>query len=134
MTFPFQHRTMADVDAWWKADSTPVLLETLFAQGHTYKRLAELLGAPSDKAVFARAKEMGLPDRYPRRETAVAARKATLAAKAASAAKMAPPGWPKAKTCLKCRRKFTSHGPGNHLCASCRTTNFGRAPDLGGMF
>ena len=122
MSFPIQPRTIAQVDARWNSQTTPVLLEALFSQGHTYKRLAELLGAPSDKAVFARAKEMGLPEKYPRGGSAVAARKATIAARKAEAVRTVG-GWPKAKTCLKCRETFRSEGPHNHVCPPCQRSN-----------
>lgn len=136
MGFPVNTRTLADVDEaatknWWDPVTTPILLEALFAQGHSYKRLAELLGAPSDKAVHYRATEMGLPVKYPRRETAVAAAKATKAAKRAA---VAASGWPKRKTCLKCRGPFMSQGSHNHLCGACYTANNRIAADLGGMF
>ena len=100
----------------------PVLLEALFAQGHTYKRLAELLGAPSDKAVFPRAKAMGLLEKYPRGKSAIANRKATIAATKAEAAQSVG-GWPKSKTCLKCRGTFISEGPHNHVCPACQRSN-----------
>jgi hypothetical protein len=108
---------------WWDPATTPVLLEVLFAQGHTYKHLAELLGAPNAQVVFLRAKEMGLPGKYPRAESAVTARKATLAAKAAAAKAAAPVGWPKHKRCLRCRDGFMSEGPHNHICDPCKTAN-----------
>ena len=108
--------------SWWNPDTTPVLLEALFAQGHTYKRLAELLGAPSDKAVFPYAKALGLPAKYPRNKTASAIRKAIAATKQAEAARVVG-GWPKAKTCLKCRSTFTSEGPHNHVCSACQRSN-----------
>lgn len=129
MAFPILSRTMAEVDSWWKPDSTPALLEALFAQGHTYKRLAELLGAPSDKAVFARAKALGLPEKYPRGGAAVTAGKNTGKAKKVETARTVG-GWPKAKTCLKCRGKFQSAGPHNHVCPTCQRSNASAFDDL----
>lgn len=129
MAFPVLTRTVAEVDSWWKPDSTPALLEALFAQGHTYKRLAELLGAPSDKAVHHRAKTLGLTEKYPRGGDAVTAGKIAGKAKRAEAARTVG-GWPKAKTCLKCRGTFQSAGAHNHVCPTCQRSNASALDDL----
>ena len=51
-----------------------------------------------------------------------AQREATIAAKKAEATRSVG-GWPKAKTCLKCRGTFASEGPHNHVCPPCQRSN-----------
>lgn len=97
---------MADPQ-WW----TPEMQAQAIAQrnaGIIWADIADAIGAPSGKAVWHRMKKAGHLGRVVAKKTYVKAPPATAA------------GWPKTKTCLKCRKTFSSTGPHNHLCPTCR--------------
>jgi hypothetical protein len=131
MAFPLNTRTLADVDNWWQDETTAVLLEALYHQGHSFARMAELLGAPSSHAVQYRARQLGLQKSHPRNPETLEARNRTRAERRAETV---PAGWPKQKQCLRCRKTFASDGPHNHVCPSCSSTNNATSLGLGGMY
>ncbi len=104
---------MSTSQGWWNS-ATALRLEKLWKEGHNYDALATMLGAPNRMAVYGRAKKLGLLERFPR----TAKRKKTPKVPVITAS-----GWPKAKTCLKCRDKFQSEGLHNHVCPACTRHN-----------
>ncbi|MBC7954078.1 MAG: hypothetical protein H7Z12_19950 [Rhodospirillaceae bacterium] len=99
--------------AWWRNGDAAPELEQLYISGESYLDLAIRYNT-NPRDIYRRVTELGLTKKHPRGRGGHHMRK-----KKADG----PPGYPKRKRCLKCRNEFTSHGPHNHLCTECRSTN-----------